>query len=70
MHNFVVFAKEIAQKHALMRSAKNFKEFLNANGDAVAHPLDLSKEFDCLHRDILIANIHAYSFSRRPFGLI
>ena len=53
-----------------MRLIEKCREFLDKNGHAGALLMDLSKAFDCLDHDLLIAKLHAYGFSRSALELI
>ena len=67
---FCGFRKGYSTQHALMRLIEKCREFLDKNGHACALLMDLSKAFDCLDHDLLIAKIHAYGFSRSALELI
>ena len=64
------FRKGYSTQHALMRLIEKCKETLDKNGHAGALLVDLSKAFDCLDHDLLIAKLHAYGFSRTALALI
>ena len=64
------FRKGYSTQHALMRLIEKCKETLDKNGHAGALLMDLSKAFDCLDHDLLIAKLHAYGFSRAALALI
>ena len=64
------FRKGYSTQHALMRLIEKCKETLDTNGHAGALLMDLSKAFDCLDHDLLIAKLRAYSFSRKALALI
>ena len=64
------FRKGYSTKHALMRLIEKCKETLDKNGHAGTLLMDLSKAFDCLDHDLLIAKLHAYRFSRTALALI
>ena len=64
------FRKGYSTQHALMRLIEKCKETLDKNGHAGALLMDLSKAFDCLDHDLLIAKLRAYSFSRKALALI
>ena len=64
------FRKGYSTQHALMRLVEKCREFLDKNGHAGALLMDLSKAFDCLDHDLLIAKLHAYGFSRSALELI
>ena len=47
-----------------------FRRLLLSGGKAGAVLMDLSKAFDCIRHDLLIAKLHAYGFSREALTLI
>ena len=56
--------------HALTRLLEKFKISLDEGGKAGAVLMDLSKAFDCIRHDLLIAKLHACGFSREALTLI
>ena len=50
-------------RHALTRFLEKCKIFLDTGGKAEAVFMDLSKAFDCVKHDLVIAKLHAYGFS-------
>ena len=51
-------------QHALLRLVENCKKALDQKMNAGAVFIDLSKAFDCLNHDLLIAKLDAYGFTR------
>ena len=49
---------------------EKWKKCLDNGGAAGALLTDLSKAFDCLPHDLLIAKLHAYGFDRSSFNLM
>ena len=49
---------------------ETFKKSLDKHGYAGAIVTDLSKSFDTIHHDLLIAKLHAYGFERSALRLI
>ena len=64
------FRKGFNAQHALVRLLEKFKISLDEGGKAGAVLMDLSKAFDCIRHDLLIAKLHAYGFSREALTLI
>ena len=64
------FRKGYNAQHALVRLLEKFKISLDEGGKAGAVLMDLSKAFDCIRHDLLIAKLHAYGFSRKALTLI
>ena len=54
----------------LIRLLEKFKISLDERGKAGAVLMDLSKAFDCIRRDLLIAKLHAYGFSYEALTLV
>ena len=64
------FRKGYNAQNALIRLLEKFKISLNEGGKAGAVLMDLSKAFDCIRHDPLIAKLHAYGFSHKALTLI
>ena len=64
------FRKGYSAQHALIRLLEKFKISLDEGFKAGAVLMDLSKAFDCIRHDLLIAKLHAYGFSDEALTLI
>ena len=64
------FRKGYNTKYCLMTTLKKWKKALDNKNVAGALLTDLSKAFDCLHHDLLIAKLEAYGFGHSSFILI
>ena len=49
---------------------EKFRKYLDDRGEYTALLTDLSKAFDCLPHDLLIAKLHAYGFDTPSLKLI
>ena len=57
-------------QHALISLIEKWKITLDKGGFSGAILMDLSKAFDCLNHDLLIAKLYAYGFSKESLTLI
>ena len=64
------FRRGYGCQHVLMRLIKNWKLVLDNKKIIEALSMDLSKVFDCLQHDLIIAKLHAYGFDMQAFKLI
>ena len=64
------FRKGYGYHHVLMRTIENWKNALDNRKVIAALSMDLSKAFDCLQYDLIIAKLHAYGFEMQALKLI
>ena len=64
------FRKGYNAQHALIRAIEKWRTCLDKGGKVGAIFMDLSKAFDCIRHDLLIAKLHAYGFSREASLLV
>ena len=69
-HFLCGFRKGYSAQHALLALIEKWKSSLDKNEYAGAVLMDLSKAFDCLNHDLLLAKLHAYGFSKNSLALI
>ena len=51
-------------QHALIKSIESWRQSLDSRGFSGAVLMDLSKTFDTINHELLIAELHAYGFSK------
>ena len=56
-----------SSQHVLLRLIEGWHQWLDENTVAGAILMDLSKAFDCLPHDLLIAKLEAYGIEKNPF---
>ena len=64
------FRKHYNTQHALANLVKEWQNTLDNSGKAGAVLMDLSKAFDCLSHELLIAKLEAYGFSKNNMRFI
>ena len=64
------FRKGYSCQHALLNMLRNWQSSLNSSGIVGAVLMDLSKAFDCLPHDLLIAKLDAYGFGSQVLRLL
>ena len=64
------FRKGFNAQHCLLAMIEKWRKTIDKGGVAGAVLTDLSKAFDCLSHDLLIAKLHAYGFSIKSLRYI
>ena len=64
------YRKGYSAQHALVALLEKWRESLDKRGYAGAMLMDLSKAFDTINHNLLIAKLHAYGFSKSALRLI
>ena len=58
------YRKGFSTQHALLSLIEKWKKLLDNKGYRGAILMDLSKAFDTINHDLLIAKLHVYGFSK------
>ena len=64
------FRKHHSTQHALLHMVEKWRRHLDNGETAAALLMDLSKAFDSINHDLLIAKLDAYGFSKAALGFI
>ena len=64
------FRKGLSTQHALLNLLKNWQKCLDKSGVVGTVLMDLSKAYDCLPHDLLLAKLSAYDFDSSAITLI
>ena len=64
------FCKGYNAQHCLLVMIEKMKEAYNKNKVCTAVLTDLTKAFDCLKHDLLIAKLHAFGFNYKSFKVM
>ena len=62
--------KGYSSQHSLIAMFEKWKKNLDKRGECGALFVDLSKAFDCLQHDLLLAKLNAYGFDYKSLKLI
>ena len=64
------YRKGYRTQHALIKLIESWRQSLDNRGYSGGVLMDLSKAFDTINHELLIAKLHAYSFSKESLDLI
>ena len=64
------FRKSHGSQHCLVKMLENWKSALDKSESVSALFMDLSKAFDTINHDLLLAKLRAYGFSREALSLM
>ena len=64
------YRKAYSTQQALLSMIEKWKEYLDKHGFGGAILMDLSKAFDTLNHDLLLAKLHAYGFDKNALLII
>ena len=64
------FRKRYSTQHALLRLIEKWRKCLDNSEIITAIQMDLSKAYDCISNDLLIAKLHAYGFGMKSLQFL
>ena len=64
------FREGFSAQHCLITMTEKIKNVLDKGGIVGALLTDISKAFDCIQHDLLIAKLHAYGFNIKSLKLL
>ena len=64
------FRKGYNTQYALLSMIEKWKQYLDNNGHAGAILMDLSKAFDTINHELLIAKLEAYGFTKNALQIL
>jgi ribonuclease P/MRP protein subunit RPP40 len=64
------YRRGFSTQHALIALLEKWRSILDKKGFAGAILMDISKAFDCINHELLLAKLHAYGFSKNAVSLI
>ena len=71
LSNFkAAYRKIYSSSHILIRLIENWKKHLDSKKIVRTFLMDLSKAFDCIPHDLLIAKLHAYGFNKKALTFL
>ena len=62
--------KSYNTQYALLSMIEKWKQYLDNNGHAGAILMDLSKAFDTINHELLIAKLEAYGFTKNALQIL
>ena len=68
--NLCGYRKGFRTQQAFLSLIEKWKIVLDSKGYGVAVLMDLSKAFDTINHDLMIAKLHAYGFSKESLKII
>ena len=71
LSNFIsAYRKTFSSNHVLLRLIENWKKFLDNKNFVGTVLMDLSKAFDCIPHDLLVAKLHTYGLTEEAVTFI